>query len=496
MKKTLLLIAACLAALTLAVSCDKVEKNGEEQKEEEKQEQETKELTALELAERNMTRACTMLAASHNHYISGKACYFYYYVDQDQPSTNKYVSIWEYTSAIEATAAVMNGLNALKAAGKSDLYNKYFEQFHSVLNDLYEGMDWYEGTLSLISYCQTRNWTVYGVNRANGPGAAEVDGVMNVYDDQEWIVREMLNSYKATGEQKYFDRAEYLAEYLIDGWDCTLKSDGTEHGGIPWGPGYITKHSCSNGPFVAPLVWLSNYYKGKGETATYRYIGADKKRLTKEMDKSEYYLMYARKVYDFHNTKLYDKSNGVYYDMLGAKAGKTTDDNPKGINYEVVDGVTYRANNNEQSPSGTRYSYNTGTMLSGAADLYGATKEEQYMTDMTNLSNTSFAYFAKPIKNNETFEGYYDYVITGNNVWFNDVLLRGWADVANYTNVVAPNLESFQKALDYAYEHHLKNGTIPNSRLYGWGDNYTKPALANFADVAEFAYLAMYNLAK
>ena len=48
--------------------------------------------------------------------------------------------------------------------------------------------------------------------------------------------------------------------------------DGNVYGGITWGPGYVTKHSCSNGPIVSPLVWLYELYKDKSDVISYVYI--------------------------------------------------------------------------------------------------------------------------------------------------------------------------------------------------------------------------------
>ena len=68
------------------------------------------------------------------------------------------------------------------------------------------------------------------------------------------------------------------------------------------------------------------------------------------MDKSEYYLMFAKKVYAFQRNNLLRKSVGVYYDMLGAKGSSLSE---SGIAYETIDGVRYRANNQEEGPTGT-----------------------------------------------------------------------------------------------------------------------------------------------
>ena len=46
--------------------------------------------------------------------------------------------------------------------------------------------------------------------------------------------------------------------------------------------------------------------------------------------------------------------------------------------------------NEEESATGEAYSYNSGTMLSGAADLYRITGEQAYLDDMKSLSTSSF----------------------------------------------------------------------------------------------------------
>ena len=268
-----------------------------------------------------------------------------------------------------------------------------------------------------------------------------------------------------------------------------MKSDGTEHGGITWGPGYYTKHSCSNGPFVSPLVWLSEIYAGKNAKITHRYIDATKTRLTKEMDKSEYYLMFAKKVYAFQRNNLLRKSVGVYYDMLGAKGSSLSE---SGIAYETIDGVRYRANNEEEGPTGTAYSYNSGTMLSGAADLYRVTGDKEYLTDMTNLSNSTLVYFAKK---SATVEDCYDYDVTGFNNWFNGVLLRGWVDVSAHYSNVSLNITTFQNNLDHGYTNYLHDGFLPPSLLYGWNTDNAKNKVEGmfaFAFAAEYAEIARY----
>lgn len=484
MKRTLFLYAVLLAFLSSCTACtertpadpdDPIEVQPTDKKD------------ALSDAKQDLTRSLRILEAARKFYFDGKTMYRYYNPFTGTRPSEK-ASVWMYTSSIEAVNAFLAGISELKEAGDASLYDQYYGTWSGVLSELISGLDWYEGTFSLISYTGRADWSVYGVNRGTSPHTAAVDGINNVYDDQEWLVRELLHSYRITGEEKYLVKAEYLASYVIDGWDCTLKSDGTEHGGIVWGPGYFTKHSCSNGPFISPLVRLAEHYKDKDVTAVHHFIGADKKRLVETMDKSEYYLMYARKVYDFQKNNLYNKNKGVYYDMLGAKGD--------GVNYEEVDGVTYRANNEEQRASGEFYTYNTGTMLSGAADLYRITGEPAYLDDMTYTSSAAFRNFA--VKS-DGIEGCYEYPVDGFSNWFNSVLLRGWVDVSPYYPNVDLQVMSFQHNLDYAFENNLYKGLLPPNLLCPWNtiQTYCKTeGMFEFAYATEYAVLAHYILNK
>ena len=442
---------------------------------------------ANDMSERNLSRAITLADAAFGHYFSSSSMkmsrYYNPFTDRRSKET---ASVWMYTSAIEACNAILEGLDCLAERGIQG-FEGCAERFTSYLDRLYEDLVWYEGTFTLTSYTQTREWTVYGVNRGRHPSGAEVAGIMNVYDDQQWLVRELLVSYRLTGERKYLEKAEYLAEYVLDGWDVTLDHYGREHGGITWGPGYISKHSCSNGPFVSPLVWLHEIYKGCDDVVQYRYIDENKARKVKQMTKEEYYLMYAEKVYSFQKRHLLRPDTGVYFDMLGGYKAHT----PDGIAYETVDGHTYRANNRMTRPTGRAYSYNSGTMLSGAADLYRCTGKEEYHDDMTKLSDSCFKYFAHgPAEN-----GLYRYAFDGFNNWFNCVLLRGWIDVADFYQGASSGCLSFQDNLDYAWENHLRCDMLPSDLLGGWRDNEHEnyvEAMFTFAFASKFAYLAGY----
>lgn len=439
----------------------------------------------IEQVKTDVERAISILLAAKDAYfnVSGEAMYRYFDPVSKIRTNYEIGSVWMYTAAIEAVNATMRALIDLDDVA---LYDRYFTQLKNWLSTLIDNLEYYAGSYTLVSFTQTKNWTVYGVNRSSSKGAANVQGRENVYDDQQWLIKELLNAYHNTNDTRYLQKAEYLTGYVIDGWDTTLDDQGVEHGGIPWGPGYYTKHSCSNGPFISPLVMLHEIYKGTDQQIEYRYIDTDRKRKTKMMDKDEYYLMYAAKVYDFQRSHLYKKSDGVYWDMLGARGF-----NGDNIAYEIVDGVTYRAHNQEDGPVGESYTYNSGTMLSGAAYLYSATQEQRYLDDLKSLSLSAFRYFAKP---STKYQGLYEYPITGFSPWFNCVLLHGWIDASKHYSNVGVQVKSFQDNLDFAYDNYNQNGLLPTSLHYGWnrsGSNRTE-ALTTFAYATEYAAIASY----
>ena len=458
-------------------------------------------ITESDLASQNLLRAMQLVDTAVLYHFPTTTRMYRYYNPFTKSRPNETGSVWMYTSAIEAVNAILHGLKAQKEHGETALYDKHFDRYVSLLGTLYTNIDYYRGTYpapGLVSYTQTVRWSVYAVDRANSMGSANVTGVLNVYDDQMWLTRELLEAYRITDNQTYLEKAEYLAEYVIDGWDCTINS-GTERGGIPWGPGYVTKHSCSNGPMVSPLVWLYELYKEKPDEIEYRYITGTTTRTTQQVKKSDHYLNFAKKIYAWQKNALLITSGnnrGVYADMMGGCS-------PGSVSTEVINSVTYRRGATCSSRSGDPHSYNSGSMLSGAADLYRATGENSYLTDLKELSLASFNYFTTL---DATVPDYYTYRITSDfSTWFDCVLMRAFVDAYPADNEVAPYINSFQKNLDYGYDEFLYNGFLPSRHqvgsnlLTGWaetaGDNQLE-GMFSFTYAAEYATLARYEIEK
>jgi predicted alpha-1,6-mannanase (GH76 family) len=444
-----------------------------------------------EVAEQNLRRAMQIAdSATRAHFIVERGMTMgRYYNPYTKVRSTETGSIWMYTAAIEAVNAIMHGLKALKEYGDATLYNAHFDRYAALLKKLYENADYYLGTFTLTSYTQTKQWTVYSVNRSSSKGGAVVTGVENVYDDQEWFVREMLEAYKLTGDNAYLEKAEYLTDYVLDGWDCVRDYKGDEYGGIPWGPGYVSKHSCSNGPMVSPLVWLHEIYKDREDEITYRDIEVGSKaRLSHTLKKCDYYLLFAEKIYTWQKGILLN-SAGVYMDNYHSCT-------PSSPTTEIINGVEYRKGISCRTVNGPPISYNSGSMLSAAADLYRATKNPAYLADVAALSNKSFAYFAKL---GATRPDFYTFAIDGFNNWFNGVLMRAYAEVYPIHAAAATYLGAYQKNLDYAYDNFLYRGFLPANLLEGWSSsnaNNKVEGMFTFAFAAEYAILARHELEK
>lgn len=448
-------------------------------------------LNGVELSVRNAERAMELVDAAVENYFSGtEMAMSRYYNPYTETRSGELGSVWMYTSSIEAVNAVLKALTDLKAAGIPALYEQNFTRYKELLASLYDNAEYYVGTFTHTSYTGTRSWAVYGVDRGSSKGGAFTEGIHNVYDDQMWLIRELVEAYHLTGENRYLERAEYLTEYVIDGWDSTLDENGRQHGGFTWGPGYVTKHSCSNGPMVSPFVWLSEIYKGKADEITYGVVNPDNSRGTATAKKADFYLDMAKATYEWQKTHLLDPEHGVYSDMMGG------DENGGAIQYEEVGGTRYRAYSVLHDRAGAPLSYNTGSMLSGATDLYRVTRRGTYFGDIISLADCSFNYFASP---SQLGTDLYEFDVTGFNNWFNGVLMRAYVEATAVYNPCQMYAEAFQANLDYAYDNYLYKHMLPSNLLVGWsrdrGHNNTQ-GMFIFSYAAQYALLASYQIDK
>ena len=283
------------------------------------------------------------------------------------------------------------------------------------------------------------------------------------YDDNMWIGRDLVTLYRITGNKKYLKRAITIADMLIaEGWvdlDEGMFADkfgcapGGPLGGFYWRDDHVALHTCSNGPAIQFLTMLSaEADNGKGEL----------------------YLEYAQKCYRF--IKYLERDNGVFWDLM--RFHKDADNNITGID---------RA-------EGASFSYNSGTPISSAIELYRRTGEEAYLTDAKRWGRSADLFFAKP----STIPGVKAFTDLP---WFREVLLMGYIDLYAFEPGALGYIQNMEASINYGYENHRLNGVlrynrniIPRNWVEGFKDEAEKQGAAALEQIpcpGIYASLAM-----
>jgi hypothetical protein len=408
----------------------------------------------LALASQNADRAHVIGSTIEKYYIEGRGnnitVHMYLNTSTMKPTDN--ASVWHISAALSMTSKLWS----LNAGGKGASYAKLYEK-------LLEEMEYHKGTGMITTYSKQIEQTMYAVNAGGSKGGASLAGVAAVYDDQMWIVRELIYTYQLTGEEKYLEQAVALTQVCLDAWDTT-EINGKELGGIDWGPGYDSKHTCSNAPLIQPLVELYEIYRDEGR------------------ENAEFYLEWAKKVYDFTKRNLM-LTNGLYGDLVRPQGGRKEE------------GIGRNKHWVTQGPLGsldsTTYSYNTGAMISGAACLYRATGETSYLKDAKKSAASAYRQFTATAKvNGETLRQYQSNPkgMYASNTWFNLILLEGFIDLYPYDTKCKTYIDAFQTSLDYGFENHLsEEGLMPRDLYNGWNKKESADARKDIMDTASIA---------
>ncbi len=263
-------------------------------------------ISDTELAQRNINRCMAIVDACWDKTMAGSEAYMYMADTYNTADGSKSgpSDIWPLTAAVEAHCSLLEAIDFARRDDES-LYEAEREKYAHRLEVIIDNLDYYRGSYRRPSYAtRIRSWQPYAVPRASQKGKADVTGILNVYDDQMWLSRELIRAWRLTGKQAYLDRAAYLADYVLDGWDCWRDADGNEYGGITWGPGYNSKHACSNAPVIQPLVWLAEIYADSDEKTEYNYRDADNKPVTEQRLREELYLDFAQRIFDWQHSTL------------------------------------------------------------------------------------------------------------------------------------------------------------------------------------------------
>jgi predicted alpha-1,6-mannanase (GH76 family) len=207
----------------------------------------------------------------------------------------------------------------------------------------------------------------------------------NFYDDMEWMALACLRAYDATKDIKFKNLAELLWTSIKGGWTTV------NGGGIMWEKNSpSSKNACSNGPAI---IIACRLYKLNGNTDD---------------------LDWAKKIYNWQRANLVEAVRGVVWDGYG------------------------------NTKENMIYTYNQGTWLGGALELYTITKDEQCLKDAVRNANYV-------INDGQKFSpnGILKGENTGDGGLFKGIFIRYFTQL-----IILGNLDAYTKSI---YTKYLKN---------------------------------------
>lgn len=257
-----------------------------------------------------------------------------------------------------------------------------------------------------------------GAPRYNFSGRAE-DPWWNVFvDDMEWIVLTQIRMYESTGNIEYYAKARQMYDQWI--WPTWGPEDEAPwYGGITWKTDADkSKNACSNGPAALIAARLYRFYDNAGVTD-----GKPKGQ----------YLEEAKKIFTWLKHTLYDEQTGAVADNI-ARDGR--------INRNWI------------------FTYNQGTFLGAAHELYNITGDKSYLVDAVKAAD----YVVERMSGNR---GVLSDAPNGDGGLFHGIFFRYFVKLINEETL---NLDIRKKYSDYLT--HLatvmaENGVNRTTMLYG-----------------------------
>lgn len=224
------------------------------------------------------------------------------------------------------------------------------------------------------------------------------------YDDMEWNALAILRAYQATKEQKYKEAALQIWDYIKVGWN---ENAG---GGITWVKGQeYSKNACSNGP---ACILAARLYREFGD---------------------ETYKEWALKIYNWEKSTLFNSNNGMVYDNINSNTGEIQKD--------------------------WIFTYNEGTFVGSAVELYKILGEKAYLNDAVLAAD----YTISTLVNNSILkdEG------TGDGGLFKGIFIRYFTDLIQQDRLDAGAKRRYVQFLKTNAETLWTQGTNKSNVLFG-----------------------------
>lgn len=263
-----------------------------------------------------------------------------------------------------------------------------------------------------------------GAPKYNFSGRPE-DAWWNVFvDDMEWIVLAQLRMFESTGNEKYISKGmQMYNDWIWPAWGP--ENEAPWYGGITWKTDVEkSKNACSNGPAALVAARIYTMYDQIGEPG-------DKPK--------EAYLEEAVKIYSWLRENLFDPVDGKVYDNMNL-AG-------------------------EISPA--IYTYNQGTFIGAAHELYKITGDKQYLEDAIKASD----YVIDHMSDNN---GVLANATSGDGGLFNGIFFRYFVKLVNEPDLDSATHKKFHDYISKCATVMVENGLNKNTMLYG-GDWWNAP---------------------
>jgi predicted alpha-1,6-mannanase (GH76 family) len=236
-------------------------------------------------------------------------------------------------------------------------------------------------------------------------------------DDMEWMVLTQIRMYESTSDKKYLKKAMQM----YDDWIWTQwgpEDEAPWYGGITWKTDVEkSKNACSNGPAAIIAARLYNFYDVAG---------------MKGKKPRGQYLAEAKKIYHWLKNTLFQPSGAVADNM--ARNGE--------INRKWI------------------FTYNQGTFLGAAHELYKITGDKQYLADAVKAAE----YVMDHMSGNRGVVGN---ATEGDGGLFHGIFFRYFVKLINDETLDMDTRRKFHAYLTHLATVMAEHGVNKNTMLYG-----------------------------
>jgi hypothetical protein len=281
------------------------------------------------------------------------------------------------------------------------------------------------GTVNIPGYGSSTNGTTGGGTR--------------FYDDNSIVGIELVEAYKLTKQQKYLDRCAMVYAFLQSGLDNVMgealwwNEDQRNQSGV----GDSNKPTCSNG---YAINFLLHYYE-----------------ICPQADKSAV-LAFAQKLYSWLKANLQDSSDKTYW-------------NDKNVSGNI---------------NQTKWTYNSGVMVSNGILLFRITGQQQYLDDAKATATGAYNYFVKP--RNGIALTYPDH-----DPWFNTKLLKAYIEIEPYFATATAYINTYISFIDNAYDKARVSNGLFYEDWTGASQGRYKDLLHQAAVIESYGLIALYK---